>query len=210
MNRKGQVVPPAGHPRIVDRELRLTLERLSWKETFSRLRADRRRLAALLDTRQDHPVGTLILHPSFVCVFLYRVSNHFFRAHHRWLARFFWHLNAILTGADISASNDLGEGLVIVSPPGTAIMGKAGRNLTIMPCAGLGGELGRWEDIGAGPSLPVVGNDVTLEPHCGILGPIRVGHRVRLTAGTVVTQDVADDTLVEGPQPRFIRRRDVP
>lgn len=188
----------------------MTLERLSWKETFSRLRADRCRLAALLETQQGRPAGTLIFHPSFVCVFLYRISNHFFRAGHRWVARFFWHLNAILTGADISEPDDLGEGLVIISPPGTAIMGKAGRNLTVMPGAGLGGELGRWEDVGAGPGRPVVGDDVILEPHCGIMGPVRVGHRVRVAAGIGVTQDVPDDTLVEGPQPRFIRRRDAP
>ena len=151
-----------------------------------------------------------LFHPSFVCALLFRLSNHSYRAGHQRLARLVWHLNVIATGADISEPNDIGEGLLITSPPGTAITAKAGRNLTVMPCAGLGGELGRWEDVGAGPGLPVLGDDVTLEPHSGVLGPVRIGHRVRLTAGTVVTQDVPDDTIVEGPRPRFVRRRDLP
>ena len=37
--------------------------------------------------------------------------------------------------------------------------------------------------IGGGPGLCVIGDDVILEPHCGILGPVRVGHRVTIGAG---------------------------
>lgn len=189
-------------------EIGLKLERLSWKQTRARLRADRRRLVALLESQHGHR-PLLIFHPSFICVLLYRLSNHFFRAGHRYLARFFWHLNVLITGADISAPCDFGEGLVIMSPAGIAMTAKAGRNLTVMPLAGLGGELGRREDVGAGPGVPVLGDDVVLEPHCGVLGPVRVGHRVRVCAVTVVTKDVPDDTVVEGPQPRYLRRRDL-
>lgn len=184
----------------------MTVERLSWKQTFLRLRADHSRLVALLARQQDGPLTSAFLHPSFVCVILYRISNRFFRAGHRHVARFFWHLNVLLTGADIAAPADLGEGLVILNPPGTAIMGKAGRNLTVMACAGLGSEMGRLEDIGAGPGLPVVGDDVILEPHSGILGPVKIGNRVRVGAGIGLTYDVPDDTVVEGPPPRFLRR----
>jgi serine O-acetyltransferase len=186
------------------------LERLSWKQTFSRIRADRRRLGELLVSEQGHSSPPSILHPSFVCVLLYRISNHFFRAGHRHVARLFWHFNALLTGADVSAPADIDEGLVILSPPGTAITAKAGRNLTIMACAGLGSELGRQEDIGAGRGLPVLGNDVIMEPHSGVLGPVKVGHRVRVPAGIALTQDVPDDTVLQGLRPRFLRRRDLP
>ncbi|HUU22889.1 MAG TPA: serine acetyltransferase [Phycisphaerae bacterium] len=185
-------------------------ERLTWSQTLSRLRADRRRLRALLAEQGGRRPVRLGLHPSFVCVLLYRISNHFSRAGHRYVARFFWHLNALLTGADISPPSDLGEGLVIVSPPGVTISTKAGRNLTVMPLAGIGSELGRRRDIGAGPGLPVLGDDVQLGPLCGVLGPVRVGHRVRVGAGAVVLKDVPDDTLVEGPQARFLRRADPP
>ena len=187
----------------------MTQDSLTLKQTFARLRADRERLSQFLASLGSENPHRLLLHPSFLCVFFYRLSNHFYRRGHRFTARFFWHLNVILTGADISAPNDLEGGLLIVSPPGTAIMGKAGRNLTVMPCAGLGSELDRWEDIGAGPGLPVVGDDVILGPHGGALGPVRIGNRVRIGAGIAVTVDVPDDTIVEGPRPRIVKRLDV-
>jgi len=187
----------------------LTQDSLTLKQTFARLRADRKRLSQFLGSLGSENPHRLLLHPSFLCVLFYRLANYFYHRGHRFTARFFWHLNVIFTGADISAPNDLQGGLLIVSPPGTAIMAKAGRNLTIMPCAGLGSELGRWEDIGAGPGLPVVGDDVTMEPHSGILGPIRIGNRVRIGAGVAVTVDVPDDAIVEGPKPRIIKRRDI-
>ncbi|MGH9786941.1 MAG: serine O-acetyltransferase [Terriglobia bacterium] len=186
------------------------LQRLSWNETLARARADHRRIVSLLATHKARPRSRALFHPSFVCAFLYRISNHWFRAGHPHLARFVWHLNFLLTGADVDPRADLGEGLVILSPPGTTIMGTAGRNLTVMPCAGLGGAVGRSVDIGAGPGLPFLGDDVILEPHCGVLGPARVGHRVRVGAGIALSQDVPDDTLVELPKPRFLRRRDLP
>jgi len=187
----------------------LSREPLTWKQTLGRLRADYRRLGEMAGTH-DLPPGGMITNPSFLCVFLYRLSNHSFRAGHRHIARFFWHLNMLITGADISPPVDLGEGLVIMTPAGTAIMGNAGRNLTVMACAGMGGEVGRHEDVGAGPGLPVLGDDVILEPHCGVLGPIRVGNRVRVGALTGLTQDVGDDMFVEGRRAQFLRRRDLP
>lgn len=188
----------------------MKLERLTWRQTTGRLRADRRRLGEVLAVAQaaGSPVA-ITLHPSFICVLLYRISNHFYRAGHKYVARFFWQLNFLLTGADISEPADIDEGLVIMSPPGTAIMAKVGRNLTVMPCAGLGGELGRREDVGAGPGLPVVGDDVILEPHSGVLGPVVVGHRVRVPAGIGITRDVPDDTLLQGLEVRFLSRRDL-
>jgi acetyltransferase-like isoleucine patch superfamily enzyme len=88
-------------------------------------------------------------------------------------------------------------------------MGHAGRNLTVMPCAGLGGEIGRRHDAGAGPGVPFLGDDVVLEPHCGVLGPVRVGNRVRVPAGIGLTRDVPDDAILEGARVRLLPRRDL-
>lgn len=180
---------------------------ITWKETRLRLRADRSRLRQVLEQQRGSAI-LLSLHPSWICVLLHRVSHFFFRRGHRFVARFVWHLNVMLTGADISEPCDLGGGLLVVSPAGVSFMGSAGRNLTIMPLCGVGSELGRREDLGAGPGLPVLGDDVVLDPVSGVLGPIRVGDRVRVAAGTVVTRDVPSDTIVTGPSARFIRRSD--
>lgn len=188
-----------------------TVQRLSVADTRARMRADHARLLGILRSGQpDAPPRSARLHPAYICVALYRISNHLYRAGHRLSARLVWHLNLVLTGADISEPADLGPGLVIMHPPGTAIMGTAGRNLTVMACAGIGGELGRREDVGAGPGLAVLGDDVVLEPHSGVLGPVRIGHRVRVGAGIAIARDVPDDTCVEWPQPRYLPRKDRP
>jgi serine O-acetyltransferase len=186
----------------------MKLSPLSWRETREHLRADRQRLqAALADqgARGGQRGAWLYLHPGFQCVLLYRLAHHFERSGRNWLGRICWHLNLLITGADINPPAHLGPGLLIMSPAGVAIMGTAGKNLTIMQCAGLGGETGRDEDIGAGPGLALLGDDVVLGPHTGVLGPVRVGHRVRLCHAVVLTQDVGDDAVVEGARPRILR-----
>jgi serine O-acetyltransferase len=171
------------------------------------LKADRHRLETVLANWQQSPKFSVYFHPSFLCVLFYRLSRHFFLQGHSLLARLIAQFNGLLTGADINPESDIDEGFVVLSPSGAAMYGKVGKNLTVMPCSGIGGELGRREDIGGGPGLPVLGDDVVLESHTGVLGPVRIGNRVRVTAGTLVTQDVPDDTVVEGPPPRLFPRK---
>jgi serine O-acetyltransferase len=185
----------------------MTGEHQGWKTTISWLKVDRCRLSLLLSYWQQGGSVGIYFHPSFICVVLYRTSRHFFQRGHPLLARVIAHLNGLLTGADISPASDIGEGFVVLSPPGTAIYGKAGRNLIVMPCAGIGGEIGRRDDVGGGPGLPVLGDDVILEPHSGVLGPVKIGNRVRVGAGVAVTRDVPDDAVVEGPRPRLLTRK---
>jgi serine O-acetyltransferase len=174
-----------------------------WKTMVGFLKDDRRRLALVMSDSQTEGAG-LSLHPSFLCVLLHRLSRYLFLRDHSLLARLVAQSNGFLTGADISPEADIEGGLVILNPSGAALYGKIGRNLTVMPCAGTGGELGRHVDVGGGPGLPVLGDDVILEPHVGVMGPIRVGNRVRVCAGVVLTHDVADDMIVEGPPPRIL------
>lgn len=179
-------------------------------ETKARLRGDRERLLQLL--REVHGDGDVRigLHPSYICVLLHRWSHHHHRNGRRWLARLLWHLNTILTGADIAEISDLGPGLLIPSPAGVAIMAKAGRNLTVMPCAGLGGEMPSREDIGAGPGLPLVGDDATLGAHAGILGPVRIGDRVSIDPLACPSRDTPSDHRVLSPRFRVLKRGEAP
>ena len=180
----------------------------TWKDTRAKLRADHQRLLEMLQLAGDQRRSAWT-HPSFICVLCYRLSNYFNRNGWFKAARLLWHLNSLICGADVSQYSELGEGLVIVSPPGTALMGRSGRNLTVMPCAGIGGEMGKWKDIGAGPGLPVLGDDVILEPHAGILGPIHIGDRARIGPGVVVTYDIPADTILPAHAARAFHRRDL-
>ncbi len=179
---------------------------MTWRETAERMRADHARLVEYLSRVRGEPVRRAWLHPAHVCVWLHRMSHHNYRNGRRWIARLIWHLNTLLTGADIAELSDLGPGLLIPSPVGVALMGRAGRNLTVLPCAGLGGEMGVSRDIGGGPGLPVVGDDVTIGPHSGVLGPVCVGDRVMLEACTGCVRDVASDHVVASPALRVFQR----
>lgn len=184
----------------------MTLAPLTWQQTRARLREDHARLLQVLAGSQQPAPRSAWLHPSLLCVALYRLANHLFRAGHGWAARLVWHLKVLLTGADISYLADLGPGLVLLRPAGTSIMGVAGRNFTVMACGGLGGEVHREATVAGWPGVPRLGDDVLLEPHAGVLGPVRIGHRVRICAGVVVTADVADDTVVQAAAPKLLRR----
>lgn len=179
---------------------------LTWRQTLERIRADHQRLRDLLAAQGATRPRSAWSHPSFLCVAVYRLSNHLARRRHGWAARLLWHLNLLASGADVSYLADLGPGLVLLHPAGTSVMGRAGSNLTIVACGGLGGEVGRFDDVAGWPGVPELGDDVWIGPHAGVLGPVRLGNRVRLQPGVVVVDDVPDDTEVSGPSPKLLRR----
>jgi serine O-acetyltransferase len=140
-------------------------------------------------------------------VLLHRLSAHHFTAGRRLLARFFWHLNLLLTGADIGPISQSGPGLVILHPISTQIFGRIGADCTIWGHGGIGG--GRGEaDIGAGPGLPILGDRVTLAPRATVLGAVRIGDDCVLGAGVVVMRDLPANSEVQLPDRLFRVVRD--
>jgi hypothetical protein len=129
----------------------MTSEPTTWSEVQKRLRRDRERLRGLRG-QNVLPLGILALHPSYQCIWLHRVSNYFFRRNHRLLARFFWHLNLLLTGADIAPISEIGPGLLLVHPISTQIFGRLGADCTIWGHTGIGGGRSN-KDIGAVPAF---------------------------------------------------------
>lgn len=165
---------------------------MTWRETLTRLRADRDRLQALVDGEPGGEPGPLWSSPSFQCVVLYRLSQLSFANGHRLVGRLFWHLNLLLTGADISMMSDFGPGLVVRAPAAINVFCRAGRDCTLHGTVVIGGGTSRRDDIGSGPGLPVLGDGVEVEWGAVVLGPITVGHRARIGAGCVVSRDVPE------------------
>ena len=173
----------------------------SWQDTRERLRHDKQRL---LDYARQAGVNginwpsaswSLWFYPAYQCVLLHRLSHFFFSNGHRLPARLLWHLNCILTGADISPNTDIAGGLLIKSPIRVTAVGRAGENLTIDGHGGFGG--GRSSnDIGAGPGLPIVGDNVTIRYGSMILGPVYIGNQVILEARTNISKNIPDNTRV--------------
>jgi serine O-acetyltransferase len=180
---------------------------LTWAETKQRLRDDRARLRTFLDPHPGRrPIG-LTLNPSYVCVALQRLSHYLFVNGHRLTARLLWHVNLLITGADMPPSSDIGGGFVVDHPVGSGVIGKIGRNCTLRLAAGVGGGGADQSDIGGGPGLPVIGDDVELGAGALIVGPIRIGNRVRVGARCLITRSVPDDTVVEAAEPRQVPRQ---
>ena len=168
--------------------------RITWRETRGRLAEDRRRIHAMLQAKFQSPPRWLLLQPSYLCVLLHRIAHYFWRRGGGKLARLMTQINSLVTGADIDPRSDLGGGLLIPHPVALTASGKAGKNLTMMPLSGIG-MLPRAKDVGAGPGLPWLGDDVWVGPGCGILGPVRVGSGSRIEPGT--SRDVPPNSLVE-------------
>lgn len=177
----------------------------TWRETRMRLRADRSRLETHFESLPGGRPTLMWFQPSYQCVLLHRLSFYFHSRGHRLLARLFWHLNLFLTACDIAPISDIGPGLVIHFPLAVGLIGTVGKNCTIEGHGGVGGGTRRRTDIGAGPGLPVLGDDVVLEWGALVMGPVRVGHRVVIGNGAVVTNDVPDDTVV--PDRELLLRR---
>jgi serine O-acetyltransferase len=138
-------------------------------------------------------------------VWLHRWSHYCFARGWRIAARVLWHLNLWLTGTDLSPMSRLGEGLVIVHPVAVTVVGNAGARLTIEGLGGMGG--GRsLADVGAGPGLPVLGDDVWLARGAMVLGPVRVGSDVYVAPGCTVVRDIEPGTRVTPHDVRVMAR----
>ena len=176
---------------------------ITWDDTRRRLREDRERLRDHYQHDHERLPRVLILNPSYQCVLLSRLSFYCFGRGWRIVARVLWQVNLWLTGADIAPISDVGGGWVADCPVSTIVTGKIGRNFTSSSQAGVGGGMTSHADIGAGPGLPIIGDDVTLGPGALVMGPIRVGDRVRIGARCAVTTDIPGDSVVEAPAPLF-------
>ena len=163
---------------------------LTLRETLRRIKTDRQRLQNCYLER-GVPGRNVILSPSFLCVVLYRVSRFLFVRNCRLMARLVWQINMLLTGADISPMCDLGEGLLIVHTVAVTISGSAGCMFTVEGYGGMGGGLA-MDDIGAGPGLPLLGDDVQMARGAMVLGPVRIGNSVRIGPGCTVIRDLPD------------------
>ncbi len=167
------------------------------------------RLRAWLRDNHGYTPTLLLCESRYLCVWLQRWSHWLHGRGHRGAARLLYHLNLVLTGADLPPGSDIGGGWLVTAPVAIVVCGNAGRNLTVGTLSGLGGEMGSEVDVGAGPGLPVVGDNVSIGSHAGVLGALRVGSNVTIAPGCVVRKDVPDDCVVEGAVPRVrTRRRD--
>ena len=159
------------------------------------LAADARRSRALQQSRFGYAPRSWWLDPGFVAVLLFRLSHAAHRRGGGKRARLLMQLNSLLTGADFHPAASIGPGLLVPSPFSTNLSCDAGARLTLMGQAGIGGSNARI-DVGAGPGLPLLGNDVRAERFFGINGPFVYADGARVVAGAgAVRGAAAGETL---------------
>jgi len=179
---------------------------ITWRETRRRLRADRQRLQALQKSStglRGLSLKMACLFPSYACVWLSRVAHYWFTHGHERIARAVWHVNLLLSGADIAPWSDLGGGLFLPHPAGVSIHATAGDNLTVMALSTIGPGIEEYAYGGPTSPTPVLGHNVLIGHSCGVHGDITVGDDVHLVAGTFIGQDAPAGSTFRPPRVRL-------
>ena len=148
-------------------------------------------------------MGITIL-PPMMAMILYRLSHYFVLNGMGFFGWPLYSLNVMVTGADIGPRSVIGPSCLLGHAPGTIITGHIGKNATLLARAGIGGGR-KMDDIGAGPGLPIVGDDVTVCANASIMGSIRIGDGAIIGASAVVMKDVPAGATVAGNPARVVR-----
>jgi serine acetyltransferase len=161
----------------------------AWRETRRRMRRDRERL------------GATPRYPALTCSWLYRVSHAFHATGRPRFARWTWWLNVTLTGADISPCCEIGAGLLIPHPAGLALHGRAGEDLTLGALTAVTASLDEQDRLAPLDAAPWLGDNVRLEHHACVFGPIDVGDGAMILHGCVVAEPVPANATVAPMNP---------
>lgn len=94
------------------------------------------------------------------------------------------------------------EGLKLPHYGGIVINGNVsiGKNCTIRPFVVIGNKRS-----GANSDVPVIGDNVEIGSNVVIIGKVRIGNNVVIGAGSVVINDVPDNTIVAGNPARILK-----
>jgi serine O-acetyltransferase len=155
-----------------------------WQTTRRAIAADRQALAvyfATFEAARDPPAWP---RPGLVAVVLYRLARYLHVNGWRLPARLLWLANIWLTGADIDSASSIGAGLAIPYPRTVTIYGTVGETCTFLGQSGIGGTLRERR------GLPVLGDDVLVQPGAIVIGPVTIGRGARIGPRCIVNKDV--------------------
>lgn len=174
--------------------------------TMLLIRSDFRRSAQHYGVRLTvrRALGMLML-PPILALVLYRWSHYWHRKGVKLLSWPLYIFNVILTGCDISPRTEIGERCFLGHANGHLIAGRIGRNATLIARSAVGSRTS-LVDIGGGPGLPVLEDNVTVGCGAQIHGCVRVGEGARIGAMTLVLEDVPPGVTIVGNPAKIVRR----
>lgn len=169
---------------------------ISCKQTIERLAEDKHRLLGFYQKENVKLPLTLLFNTSYQAVLLFRLSHYFYSKKWHLLARIFWHGNLWLTGVNISPETDLKGGFILNIPLGVTVKGRIGRNCTIIGNSSIVKNSSK-ENAGAGPGLPMVGDNVFIGIGATIYGPVTVGNNSYIGCLCLIDSNLPENSIVE-------------
>ena len=144
----------------------------------------------------------LTTYPGLHAVILHRLSQRFWQADWKWLARILSTLTRWLTGIEIHPGAQIGHRFFIDHGMGVVIGETAciGDDCTLYHGVTLGGTT--WQK---GKRHPTLGNDVVVGAGAKVLGPITIGNGARIGSNAVVLKSVPEGATVVGIPGRIIK-----
>jgi serine O-acetyltransferase len=145
----------------------------------------------------------LLTYPGFHAVLLHRVAHRMWMLGLKLLARMVSNVARLFTGIEIHPGARIGARLFIDHGMGVVIgeTAEIGNDCTLYHGVTLGGV--SWNK---GKRHPTLGDCVVVGAGAKILGPIRVGHGVKVGCNAVILKDVPDNATVVGIPGRIVER----
>jgi serine O-acetyltransferase len=145
----------------------------------------------------------LLCYPGFQILYWHRVAHWMWTHNLRLLGRMTSQLGRFFTGIEIHPGAKIGPGFFIDHGMGVVIgeTAEIGENVTIYHGVTLGGTSWKKEK-----RHPTIGNNVVIGAGAKVLGPFKVGDNSRIGAGSVVVNEVPENSVVVGVPGRVTHR----
>lgn len=134
-------------------------------------------------------------YPGFHAVTWHRLAHFLWKKRFYFIARAISQISRFLTGIEIHPGARIGRRFFIDHGMGVVIgeTAEVGDDVTIYHGVTLGGTSLKKEK-----RHPTIGNNVVIGAGAKVLGPFKVGDRVRIGSNSVVLKEVPDDSTVVG------------
>ena len=148
----------------------------------------------------------VFLYPSFRALVYYKITHALYLKKHYFLARWLSERAKRKTGIEIHPGATIGKGLFIDHGHGVVIGETAiiGDNVTLYQGVTLGGT-GKEQ----GKRHPTIGDNVMISAGAKVLGSFKIGDNSKIGAGSVVLEEVPENSTVVGVPGRVVKRNNV-
>jgi len=145
----------------------------------------------------------VLTYPGVHALFFYRAAHWLWTRDLKLIARLIANIGRFLTGVDIHPGANIGRRLFIDHGMGVVIgeTTDIGDDVTLYQGVTLGGT-----SLNKGKRHPTIEDHVVITTGATVLGPVTIGARSRIGAGSVVIHAVPPDATVVGIPGRVVRR----